>query len=165
MPAFLVPTDHIDALLTAGLVYGREHGPLTWYYPMPEGDQPDDLTALTQQLTPATAGRVGAMLLAENVRSVNYADHRDEWEPPYLFRELPGHPDPVMVLKAISCLENQSCEHPCWPDSEAYTFLDALHRMTIAQLPGWRQMTNTVWPIRDRAIFTEPHSGRPDSQQ
>ena len=156
MSAFLVDVEHIDALLTAGLVYGRDRSPLTWYYPMPEGDQPEDLAALAHQLTPASAGRVGAMLLAENVRSVNHAHGRDQWEPPYLFQELPGQPDPVVVLKAISCLQNQSCEHPGWPDSEAYAFLDALHRMTVTQLPGWRELSNSAWPIQDRLIFEHP---------
>ncbi|MFI5593455.1 hypothetical protein ACIA5G_50985 [Amycolatopsis sp. NPDC051758] len=154
---FLVEADHIDALLTAGLAYGRELGTLTWYHPIPDGAALDDLSALAWRLTSDTAGRVGAMLLAENARSVNHAHQRDDWEPPYLFRELAGDPDPVVVLKAISCLENQSCEHPGWPDSEASAFCDALHRMAVCMLPGWRQLTDATWPIRDRRIFEQPN--------
>ncbi|WP_410570623.1 hypothetical protein [Amycolatopsis sp. cmx-4-61] len=154
--AFLVDADHIDALLTAGLAYARDLGALTWYYPTPDGPAPDDLSDLARQLTPSTAGRVGAMLLAENMRSVNHTRGSEGWEPPYLYRELPGDPDPVVVLKAISCLQAQSCEHPGWPDSEAYAFCDALHRMAVCRLPGWRQLTDTAWPIKNRRIFEQP---------
>ncbi|MGH3900427.1 MAG: hypothetical protein ACRDTA_19720 [Pseudonocardiaceae bacterium] len=57
-----------------------------------------------------TAGRVGAMSLAENTRSVNYLHEEGCWEPVYLFHPLPGTPDPLAVLKAIAGLEYQSCE-------------------------------------------------------
>jgi hypothetical protein len=159
MTGFLVSTDHIDALLTAGLAYGRDLGPLTWYYPIPDGAQPECFDALAHRLTPGTAGLVGAMLLAENARSMNFQLGRDDLEPPYLFRALPGRPDPIVVLKAITCLQSQSCAHPGWPDSEAFVFCDALHRMTVAMLPGWSALTNITWPIRDRQIFTAPPSG------
>ncbi len=52
------------------------------------------------------------MLLAENARSFNHCHDELDWEPVYLFHPLPGAPDPLVVLKAIACLQYQSCEHP-----------------------------------------------------
>jgi hypothetical protein len=129
--AFVVSTVHIDAMLTAGLrleqPYGRD--PLVWFWPAI--DAASDRGSWTseelqhqarqrrRELTHASAGRVGAMLLAENRRSVDHRYDEQEWEEPYLFHALPGVPDPVIVLKAIACYRYQSCEHPDWPASEA----------------------------------------------
>lgn len=107
-------------------------------------------------LTPATAGRVGAMLLAENARSVNHCYDEDDWEPVYLFHPLPGTPDPLVVLKAITCLEYQSCEHDGWLDSEARVFCQALRRVVITELPGYSAAEG--WPIETRTIFQRPRS-------
>jgi hypothetical protein len=150
MSAFTVPTEHVDALLTAGLAFCTEKRPLTWHYPPPTTAEPS--TADRQRtLTLATAGRVGAMLLAENVRSVNYRYDEDDWEPPYLFHPLPGTPDPLVVLKAIACLKYQSCEHPGWLASEARVFCEALRSVAVVKLPGFFDAEG--WPIDTREIF------------
>lgn len=151
MSAFIVDVDHIDALITAGLAFGRDLDPVTWYHPAITDDL-TDLADRTHRLTPETAGRVGAMLLAENARSVNHRYDTDEWEEPYVYHAVPGEPDPVVVLKAIRCLEYQSCEHPEWPESEAFAFCDALRHKAIAHLPGWHSLS-IAWPIQDRQIF------------
>ncbi|MGH3857934.1 MAG: hypothetical protein ACRDR6_31490, partial [Pseudonocardiaceae bacterium] len=107
-----------------------------------------DTAQRERALTAATAGRVGAVLLAENAR-------RDEldWEPVYLFHPLPGAPDPLVVLKAIACRQYQSCEHPGWLDSEARVFCQALRAVTIPALPGYHQAPG--WPIETRAILQQ----------
>lgn len=153
MHVFTVDVDHIDALLTAGLAFTTPERPLTWYHPAPQESDAADLSAFAHVLTLDTAGRVGAMLLAENTRSTNHVHHTNDWEVPYLFQALPGKPDPVVVLKAITCLEHQSCAHPGWTDSEALVFCDALRHLAIAQLPGWASLDDTAWPIRGRDIF------------
>lgn len=91
------------------------------------------------------------MLLAENTRSVNHRNDEDDWEPVYLFHPLPGTPDPLVVLKAIACLEYQSCEHDGWLDSEARVFCQALRQVTITKLPGYHDVDG--WPIETRAVF------------
>lgn len=152
MSAFTVPVEHIDALLSAGLAFCSVKDPLRWYYPAPTTAEPD--TAQREHtLTAATAGRVGAMLLAENARSFNHCHDELDWEPAYLFHPLPGAPDPLVVLKAIACLQYQSCEHPGWLDSEARVFCQALRAVTIAALPGYHQAPG--WPIETRAIFPQ----------
>lgn len=95
------------------------------------------------------------------IRSVNYRYDEDDWEPPYLFRPLPGTPDALVVLKAIDCLEYQSCEHPGWLDSEARVFYQALRRAAITELPGYSDAEG--WPIQNRVIFqTGPETSTPD---
>ncbi|MHB1782741.1 MAG: hypothetical protein ACYCTE_08625 [Acidimicrobiales bacterium] len=126
MSAFMVGTDHIDTLLTAGLAE-KDNGTLRW-----EGDG-------GRGLTDATAGRVGAMLLAENRRSVNYRYDEDDLEQPYVYRRLAQCPPAVVILNAIACLEYQSCEHSTWDTSEARRFLAALERQQIRLLPGYRE--------------------------
>ena len=46
-------------------------------------------------------------------------------------------PSPVAVLKAISCYEYQSCEHPGWHTSEARQFCSVLRDHMISMLPGY----------------------------
>lgn len=150
MSTFSVTTVHIDSLLSAGLAFCTERNPLTWHYPPPTAGEPATV-GRERALSPATAGRVGAMLLAENARSVNHRNDEDDWEPVYLFHPLPGTPDPLVVLKAITCLEYQSCEHDRWLDSEARVFCQALRRVAITKLPGYSGAEG--WPIETRAIF------------
>lgn len=152
MSAFLVCKTHIDALLTAGLRLDPSHGPLRWWYPAIDPNR--DISGQNPgryELTRETAGQVGAMLMAENQRSVNHRYDEDDWEPPYLFSELHGSPDPVVVLKAIGCYEYQSCEHDGWQASEAFQFCEALRRRAIRKLPGYSE--GPGWEISDPAVF------------
>ncbi len=146
MSAFVVSTVHIDAMLTAGLrleqPYGRD--PLVWFWPAI--DAASDRGSWTseelqhqarqrrRELTHASAGRVGAMLLAENRRSVDHRYDEQEWEEPYLFHAL-----------------YQSCEHPDWPDSEAAAFCQALQSRSITCLPGYAA---APWEIDDAQVFS-----------
>lgn len=165
MSAFVVDKTHIDVLVFAGLSGPRHYGPLRWQWPaLTEEDERDAYEAgqpwgpraieLAQErdrrLTDETAGRVGAMLWAENVRSVNHRYAEDEWEEVYEYRGLMGQVDPIIVLNAINCYEYQSCEHPEWERSEAYAFIQALRAKMISRLipegsPGW--------DISDRDVF------------
>ncbi len=100
MSAFVVSDDHIDALLTAGL---HSRG-LRWFWP--EIDAASDrgnwtsaaLQAQSEQrrreLTIDTAGRVGAVLLAENQRSVNHRYDEEELENSLPISAGPRHPRP-----------------------------------------------------------------------
>lgn len=163
MSAFMVDSTHIDAMLTAGL-QGGPNSDLSWFHPaITEEDrqgayqagEPWGPTAIRlaeerrHHLTRKTAGRVGAMLMAENRASVNHRYNEEEWEEPYTFRMLRGHADPVVILSALSCYEYQSCEHPEWEASEAHAFCEALRDACIGRLPGWGK----VWEITDRNIF------------
>jgi len=171
MSAFVVAGVHIDAMLTAALRLAPPHGvrPLRWFWPAIDAVSDsgswtsDELLRQAperrRELSDVNAGRVGAMLLAENRRSVDHRYDEQEWEEPYLFTELPGRPDPVVVLKAIACYRYQSCEHPGWPSSEAAAFCDALQARAIDCLPGY---ATAPWEIDDPRVFvTAARSSRP----
>jgi hypothetical protein len=103
LSAHLVSTSHIHALVAAGVWKGRRgESPLPT---LRRCSQPDLSYRAPEgcQLVAETAGGVGAMLWAENRLSVDYKCGEDEWEPAYVFEQLPGEVDPLMVLKAINC--------------------------------------------------------------
>jgi hypothetical protein len=145
MSADEVDTIHIDALLTAGMP--RRGTILHWHWGNPTQGA---------SLNAETAGRVGAMLLAENRRSVNHLYTEDEIEQPYEYKRASLKGGWVAVLSALACYEYQSCEHAEWPDSEAYAFCDALRRHAIRQLPGYSDAR--------RGTSRPPTSWRPDAR-
>ena len=148
MSVYEVSHFHIDAMLTAGFVIAeRNQGKFSWH---------DD--GQHRYLNLETAGRVGAMLAAENRRSVNHRYADEDLEQPYLFRRLFGSPDPVTVLKILACYEYQTCEHPEWPATEAYAFVQALRARWIACLPGYSDAPG--WEVNSPSVFTQPARSR-----
>lgn len=174
MSAFMVSTDHIDALLTAGMSGVRRYGPLRWMVPAPvnehayQAGEPwgpeasQEYEQRRRELTEETAGQVGAMLLAENRRSVDHRYAEEEIEEPYLYHRYPRNVSraelraqheagtlprplaPVDILKMIECYEYQSCEHPEWETSEAHAFCQALRMDQISKLEGYE---DAPWDI------------------
>ena len=128
MSAFMVPIEHIRAMVNAGL--NVEYGPMTW------------LTAGV--LMPSTAEQVGAMLFAENQRSVNYRYNEHEIEEHYTHGPSSLR-SPLEILLAIACYEYQSCETPDWEQSEAAAFCRKLRMHRIVQRPGYGDAQ--AWPI------------------
>ena len=125
MSAFIVGKDHIDALVRAHQTYNRG-------------------------LMSAELAEVGAMLWAENVKSVQYRYPQDngdelpgpincEWASPYTFPNDTPLLAPVGLLKALSCYEYQSCEHPGWATSEAHKWVERTRTHAISHLPGWEE--------------------------
>ncbi len=157
MSAFMVPVEHIRALVNAGL--HLEYGPMSWpirsltdeekniaYEPsLPWGPGATQVYGeIRRQLTADNAEWAGAMLLAENRRSVDY--RYDEHDIEDLYTHGPSRPrGPVEILKAIDCYAYQACETPDWEHSEAHHFCQALRVQTIHQLPGYD--TADAWPI------------------
>lgn len=137
MSAFIVDEEHIHVLVWAGLHFA-DYGPLRWSVPT---TNPTQYHALEYDDTDA----VGAMLWHENHVSVNYRYREQTDEPGYRYR-APRHQSwsPVEVLKAIRCLDYQSCEHPGWATSEARAYLDALQDALVHRLPG---MDAAPWEI------------------
>ena len=91
------------------------------------------------------------MLVTENYQSVHYGHQapagivQPVHDGEYVFSRVNGKVDPVQVLKAIDCLEYQSCDHPGWKDSEARKFLEALRAKATSQLPGYHE---AQWVVR-----------------
>ena len=161
MSAFEVDPTHIDVLISAAL-QGGSYGPLTWYYGEIPHTAPgealpgaeDYLTSLQKtkrEVTRTNAGMWGALLVAENRRSVNHRYAEDEIEDPYEFTEYAGTFNAVAILKAISCYEYQSCEHPEWEASEAKAFCDALRASMIHALSGYEA---APWEVTDASQVT-----------
>jgi hypothetical protein len=145
MSAFIVSNTHIDALLTAGLhkYNGRDGDSVFWEIAGADGN-PE-----YQILTERNASQVGAMLLAENQRSVNDRYDTDELEPIYEFQELPGTPEPTTVLNAIRCYRYQSCEHDGWESSEAAQVIGAIESKMIREVCE----NDDTWEITDPNVF------------
>jgi hypothetical protein len=110
MSAWIVGRNHLDLLITAAVAWGltrREH-----------------------------ADETGRMLWRENLASVAHrylgdcdgqrpgpADFRDRHVDTYRFRPYPGRVAPEVVATAAACLAYQSCDHPGWPTSAAYSWV------------------------------------------
>jgi hypothetical protein len=151
MSAFIVSKRHIDAMVTAGLNTARGSSVLRWMVPaepVPDTHQrgePWGPAAIEEhqrrmrELRHQDAGRVGAMLWAENAASVNHRYDEEDIEEPYVYELYQGKPvlTPVAVLKAIDCYSYQTCEHPEWEQSEAFAFCASLRKAMIRELPGY----------------------------
>ena len=135
MSAFMVPVEHIRAMVNAGLE--APLGALSWSGG--EGHR-------RRQLTLATAEEVGQMLLAENRRSVNYRYDQRKKSGKYTHASS-SRRSTVEILKAIASYEYQSCETPDWFESEAYRFCQALHYAMVRHIPGWDE---AAWVIDKR---------------
>jgi hypothetical protein len=150
--AFVVSKKHIDALVGAAMPgKGGSRMGLYWYH---EG------TGKTAAHSDADA--IGQMLWDECVKSVSARYPSDdverdlpgsyilspervgEWTIPYVYPMFAPLPQPVAILKAISCYEYQSCEHEGWDTSEAKTFCQYLREHVICDLPGYEE---AVWEI------------------
>lgn len=135
MSAFMVSHRHIDALVD----YAQAWDGLSWY---DRSNEEEYGPVYVRLRTGDIEGmeRIGNVLLAENRASVNYRYSEDELEPSDCYtHHWHGGLSAVGCLKALSCLEYQSCEHPDWPTSEAHAFVVALRGKAIANLPGYSE--------------------------
>jgi hypothetical protein len=73
------------------------------------------------------AKKIGDILHAENVASVNYR-YGESTQPSFeLCDRAAFHPfSLVQIVKAARCLDYQSCEHPGWQESESFKILQAI---------------------------------------
>lgn len=152
----MVDAAHIDAMLTAG-IDAKPYG-CRWETDADENQVPGEtIRHGYRTLDYLNADHVGAMLLAENRRSVNDRYDEDEIEDLYTYRPLRHSTcTPVDILKAISCYEYQSCETEGWQGSEARRFCAALRDAMIGKLPGYDA---APWEI-ERDTFTKRDAER-----
>lgn len=140
MSAFIVSKEHIDYLVHAALAVNATWRGFSYFH---EGTW--------HKVDHKTADATGRMLWAENVASVSHRYWGAEPD------ELPGPVgvdretiamytcpplsqkrfNPVVALKAIDCLDYQSCEHDGWKTSAAFAFCDYLRGALISMLPGY----------------------------
>jgi len=157
MSAFVVSQAHIDYLLTAGIRYsspalGADR--VTWQarpsppYPGSAGYEGwiAEVRANRRELDYTNADTVGAMLWAENHRSVSARYGELQATPEYRYRETARRVSAVGALKLLRCFEYQSCESADWEVTEAYRFCEGLRTLLIARLPGYEA---APWAIED----------------
>lgn len=138
MSAFLVAPEHIQQLVlfSHGRV-GRDA--LTWMGYADEGDRDEKLASLL-----ALANLRSMRHRYPNDPSMSAADDEAYIRAcvPVVFHMC--QLTPVQVLKAIGCLDYQSCEVPDWRDTLACRALEALKDAAISMLPGWNE---AAWAI------------------
>ncbi|HET7093549.1 MAG TPA: hypothetical protein VFI22_08735 [Thermomicrobiales bacterium] len=124
MSAFVVSHKHITVLVTAAIHYGVGF--------------PREFARVA-----ADPDAAGQRLHEVNVASVNHRyDEHDEPEPyDYAACWTPAlaaiaH-DPVRVIKATQCFDDQACELPDWDTRPEKRFCDSLVRHAIDALPGY----------------------------
>ena len=84
------------------------------------------------------ASEIGQKLLDENFRSVNYRYRENDTAERFTYKRVDSSNYSVVdVLKAINCLDYQSCETDDWSDSEAWAILDGIKDAMIRNLPGY----------------------------
>lgn len=149
MSAFVVGKRHIDTIVTAATQGPMETNGgiargVTWY----GVNDPDTHETLRHD----DADRIGLELWSENVRSVAYRypqdtgngdrpgpiDLTDDDVRTYTATVVPRLPA-LAIIKAIHCLEYQSCEHPGWQESWSRRFLENMKDSLVGAIPGYNE--------------------------
>ncbi len=133
MSAFIVNETHLQSIIAYAMQFGAKRvkreagGP--WHI-----------------VEPGTL--MGKMFLAENVMSVNARYPNDKQDLPYSFRFNAGKAKTltaIQFIKALQCLEYQSCEHEGWQGSIAQKLIAALIEDAIYKLPGYGE---AAWEVK-----------------
>lgn len=88
---------------------------------------------------------LGEILYKANDYSVEYRYPQSAKNAAPAWKWKPSGPIPatlentVKFLKALDCLEYQSCEPPAWDESQAFKIIAALRGMAINALPGYNK--------------------------
>lgn len=191
MSAYMVEKAHIDALVRVALegpqdgAYGRPHEsswPLSWTVLDSSelwGVRSHALVrfdGLRSRETDRTPDQLGALLIAENRRSIEarYPDTLEDWSgaPGPLVQdyqdayEYDGESVPRLTIaqafKACNGYSYQACEHGNgWRGSEAHAVIDALRDALASALPGYDEASSWEVGIERYAELIEQGAGAP----
>jgi hypothetical protein len=129
MSAYVVPHDHIDVLaFNSGAM---SHERYFW-----NGDW-HKLTSWQE---------VGEILLAENVRSVNYRYSEQVEDEPYRFVLPHRRYTPVEIIRACDGYMSQASHSPDWRETQAYAIVKRIRERAIRKLDGYDA---AQWEIND----------------
>ncbi len=131
MSAYVVSHTHISAIVR----WACRHN-VSVYYSNP-----------ARSLKAGQEQEIAEILLAENVKSVNYRYKEETPVDTIVYDAFATDLHAIDVIKACQCLEYQSCEHPGWDDSLAKKILDIIQRDAVRHLPGYDK---APWSIPDR---------------
>ena len=153
MSAFIVDAGHIDYLVSAVRLYqvdrasGAARTEAAARYTSPANRWVPVAMIDVYMMSNTELGRE---LLRENLASVAHrygADLTpDELGTPeaYEYRPTKLALSPVQILKAVQCLEYQSCEHTGWSESLSCDILERLKSEATRRLPG---MSEALWAV------------------
>lgn len=131
MSAFIVSDTHINSLVRFASRFNVRafHGNPMAMFKVKDNEQ-------------ATA----ELLLAENVKSVNYR-HRDNEVMTITYDPAAPILTIIQAIKAAQCLRYQSCEHSDYEDSIAFKLIEAIIADAIPRLEGY---DSAEWAIADK---------------
>ncbi len=109
MSAWIVSKAHIDALVTA--------------------------LVAAKLVKPALVNSTGAMLWAENYKSVNARYGERDSAPEYTYASRPTNAGEL--YQAIHCYKYQSCEHRDWDGSRSHRLMQSLEDTINVLAPGF----------------------------
>lgn len=151
MSCFQVSKAHICAILYAYRHHERGSWPVGFYH---DGQRVDFGDSMSRD----TWGAVGAVLWNANRASVSERYEEDIDPDPFTVADVQlaqGHVTPVVILKALDCLEYQSCDWEGWEGSLARTITDTIRRAIVRALPGY---AGAPWAIDS---LSDPNLYRP----
>ncbi|MNC27024.1 hypothetical protein D3C75_751810 [compost metagenome] len=146
MSAYIVNDSTISAILQA--VFNAEKRHCGLKNPFKVQDDPEAYHYVMNALL--TAQAQANMLMAENVRSVNWRYRNSPHIEQSTFVgnvviNLSAEPVSVLqALKLIDCLAYQSCECDDWEKTEAFALLNKFREQLIPALPGY---DNEKWGL------------------
>lgn len=156
MSAFIVDAGHIDYLVAAVRHYRMTSASGTPATPAATtATRPTGWGGDTTGLYYMSETELGRELLRENLASVahRYGEGMtpDELGAPeaYTYQRTRLELSPVQILKAIQCLEYQSCEHAGWSGSLSCSILAHLASEATRRLPG---MDSALWEISRQSL-------------
>jgi hypothetical protein len=131
MSAFIVSDTHINSLVRFASRFNVRafHGNPMAMFKVKDNEQ-------------ATA----ELLLAENVKSVNYR-YRDNEVMTITYDPAAPILTIIQAIKAAQCLRYQSCEHSDYEDSIAFKLIEAIIADAIPRLEGY---DSAEWAIADK---------------
>jgi len=108
--------------------------------------------ARNRLLNLSDANRIGEMLHAENIKSVNHR-YGEATLPAFALCEWAAFHEfsLAQIIKAARCLRYQSCEHPGWEASDACKLLEEIIGQSTTDLPGYDE---AEWEITPPATKT-----------
>lgn len=105
----------------------------------------------------AATAAIGNILWQENARSVNYRYKEAYPADKLTARDISLSFDiqPLQLLRALDCLEYQSCETPDFADSEAFIIIKRLIKYAYQAIPGY---STSIWgaPAKKTAKSVTP---------
>lgn len=131
MSAFIVSPHHISAIVSY-MAAPLDSYRTTYYY---NGKSTD---------VSGNEDTIGQILTDANFASVNSRYDTGEVPPVYKWSPFVPVRTPVEILKAVACLDYQSCEYEGWEKSEAYAILETCKSKAIYNLPGYEEAS---WKI------------------